>query len=462
VVSLPAGLRQRLLLPPKRAIRRVQSRAFRADGLSNVSVRLAKPILPILPTDPPGPTIVLLNDCHDQENFGAHALMDGLYRIFTDTAPNASVQPIPSHWLLDTAHGLGAFNNGGAGMRQLPAAYPAVADQFEAVAEDWLRGRGGPGADELLSRFQGTDLMVLNGEGSLYRTNLSAIRELFIAWLSKCQLGIPTIFLNGTVHLTDVMPILPAMVRKTLPVLDAVAVREPHSLRNLAHYAPRVAAQLIPDSAFVLTSEDARKTALSDFIHARIGDSPYFCFDPGPMPIDHRPGRRSALYRLIRELKDVVADAVFVRNGPADGYIEEIAEETNSLYIGAVIDYREWMTVVRDAQFLLTGRYHNAILAAIMGCPSMTLGSSSHKVHGACEMLEIIGTPYDGTDLVSQISSIADHARHYVQHRSHFHDRLTEVCERRRSETMELGSLMSGVLRSTGVRGDLGAPVTAI
>ena len=89
-----------------------------------------------------------------------------------------------------------------------------------------------------------------------------------------------------------------------------------------------------------------------------------------------------------------------MRSDPADGYVEEIAKETNSLYIDALVDYREWMTVVRDAQFLLTGRYHNPILAAIMGCPSMTLGSSSHKVHGGCEMLEIIGTPYDGTDLV--------------------------------------------------------------
>jgi len=179
------------------------------------------------------------------------------------------------------------------------------------------------------------------------------------------------------------------------------------------------------------------------------------------MPIDHRPGRRSALYCLIRALKDVAAEAVFVRNGPADGYIEEIAKETNSLYIDALVDYREWMTVVRDAQFLLTGRYHNAILAAIMGCPSMTLGSISHKVHGGCEMLEIIGTPYDGTDLVSQISSIAGHAHQYAQHRADVHDRLTAVCERRRTETMELSSLMSGVLRSSGVRDDLGARVTA-
>ena len=138
------GERRRFLLRPKRALGRLRSRAFAGDGLSDVSARLAEPMPPIVPTHPPGPTIVLLNDCHDQDNFGAHALVDGLYRILMHAAPNASVRPIPSHWLLDTSNGLGAFTNGGAGMRQLPAAYPAVADQFEAVAEDWLQGKRWP------------------------------------------------------------------------------------------------------------------------------------------------------------------------------------------------------------------------------------------------------------------------------------------------------------------------------
>lgn len=458
-MSFLADEHRRFLLHPKRAAGRIRARAIRTGGLSDVSVRFAEPRPPIAPTDRHGPKIVLLNDCGDQDNFGAHALMDGLYRILEQAAPNAYVQPIPSHWLLDTSQGLGAFTNGGAGMRQLPATYPAVADQFEPVAEDWLQGRGGPGAEELLRRFDGAALVVLNGEGSIYRTNLSAIRELFIAWFCKRHLGIPTIFVNATVHLTDVMPILPAMVRKTFPVLDAVAVREPASLRNLAHYAPRVAVRLIPDSAFAVTPEDARETSVSDYIRAGIGDAPYFCFDPGPMPIDLRPGRRPALYGLIAKLKEISAEAVFVRTDSADGRVEHLAAETGSLYIDAPIDYREWMTIVRSAQFVLTGRYHNPILAAIMGCPPMALASSSHKVHGGCEMLELIGTPYDGTDLGAQTPSMALHARRYVQDRTDLRDRLQAVCARHRSETTELSSLITTLLRSSDVHDDRGARV---
>jgi polysaccharide pyruvyl transferase WcaK-like protein len=264
-----------------------------------------------------------------------------------------------------------------------------------------------------------------------------------LAWLCKTRLGIPTVFVNATVHLTDVMPILPAMVRKTFPLLDVVTVREPLSLKNLAHYAPEVDVRLIPDSAFALSPADARETTISERIRAWIGDAPYFCFDPGPMPIDHRAGRKSALYHLITELKHVTPAVVFVRSDPADRYVESIAEETNSLYVDATANYREWMTVVRDAQFVVTGRYHNPILAAIMGCPSITLASSSHKVHGGCEMIELIGSPYDGTDLLSETPSIVNHARRYVEQRADIRDRLLAVCERRRSETRQLASLVS-------------------
>jgi polysaccharide pyruvyl transferase WcaK-like protein len=265
-----------------------------------------------------------------------------------------------------------------------------------------------------------------------------------LAWLCKSRLEIPTVFVNATVHLTDVVPILPAMVRKTLPVLDAVAVREPFSLRNLGHYVPAIEPLLIPDSAFALTPDDACPTSMTDRVGDRFGDAPYFCFDPGPMPVDDRPGRASALYRLIMALKEVVPEAVFVRGDPTDNAIAGIAAETGSLHLGSRVDYREWMTLVKGAQFLVTGRYHNPILGAIMGCPSISLASSSHKVHGACELLELVGSPYDPTDLATQTASIVDHARRYVASRTEIGAGLRQVCERRRSETARLGSLVAG------------------
>jgi polysaccharide pyruvyl transferase WcaK-like protein len=444
-----------------RVARPLVNRAGPPKTVSDASARFADPLPPIRPSAGAGPTIVLLNDCQDQDNFGAIALVDGLVRILQDAVPQATIAPIPSHWLLDVSGGFGAFANRGAGLRQLYAAYPAIADQFESVADDWLRGDAGPGAQELLKRLRRAELVVLNGEGSVYRTNVSAIRELFLAWLCKARLGIPTVFVNATVHLTDVMPILPAMARKTLPILDAVAVREPYSLRNLEHYVPEVDVRLIPDSAFALVPDDARATPMTGRVRARFGDAPYFCFDPGPMPIDDRPGRVSAVYRLIMGLKDVVPHAVFVRGDPSDNLVDGIAEETDSLHFGDTADYHEWMTVVRDAEFLVTGRYHNLILSAVMGCPAISFASSSHKIHGACELLESVGHPYDPTDLSTVAASIVDHARGYAEHRAAIGAELQQVCARRRNEVAELGSLVAVLLSQSRASGGAAEPVLA-
>lgn len=415
---------------------------------SSAPTRFLEPIGPVAPSDPPGPTLVLLNDCRDQINYGANALVDGLLAILAHSMPSTTIRPIPSHWLIDTAHGLGAFINDGEGLRQPEAIFPTVADQFEEIADEWMQGRGGPGAQEFLDRFEGGDLVVLNGEGSIYRTNLSSIRELFLAWLCKQRLGIPTIFVNGTLHLTDVVPVLPAMVRKTFSILDAVAVREAWSLRNLRHYAPDVDASLFPDSAFVFTPDDARETPAVRAIRDQIGDSAYFCFDPGAMPMDDRARESSALHQLISALKRTAPRPVFVASAPADRYIERIARETGSIYVDTITDYREFMALVADAQFLVSGRYHNVILAAIMGCPSITFASTTHKVHGACEMLDaLVGSPYDGTHLRPRLDVIEQHARDHVEARINLRDRLQEVCQRRRAEVLQLGPFIDNVAR---------------
>jgi hypothetical protein len=444
------------------AARSIRAGSRRSGEASASSDPFAAPIGPIAPSTPSGPTVVLVNDCRDQVNYGSNALVDGLIGILFDRMPNATILPIPAHWLIDAAHGFGAFVKAGEGLRQPRAKFPTVADEFDAVADAWMEGRGGPGAPAFLSRLDRADVVVVNGEGSLYRTNLSAVRELFLAWLARERLGIPTVFVNGSSHLTDVMPVLPAMVRKTFPRLDAVAVREAPSLRNLAEHAPGVAAQLFPDSAFVHTTGEARETPAVTVVREQVGENPYFCFAPGPLPMDHRSPKRSALYQMICMLKGAASHAVFVATGPADRYIEKVARETESLYVDSILDYREWMALVADAQFAATGRYHNTILAAVMGCPSITFGSTTHKVHGACEMLEgVVGSPYDGTDLLPRLDAIERQARAYTERRFDVRDRLQEICGRRRAEALELGRLVADVMRPETRRGiDVNAATT--
>jgi polysaccharide pyruvyl transferase WcaK-like protein len=362
---------------------------------------------------PNAPTVLVINDCRDQINYGAEALVEGLHRIITAAIPEHTLRVIPSHWL-DEAGIPSAFHEGDSLVHPGESAvWPEVADQFECVAEEWLAGRGGHGAAAYLEKLEGVDIVVLNGEGSMYRTNISAVRELFLAWFAKTKLGIPTVFLNGTVQLTLIMPVLPAMVRKTFRVLDAVAVRGPYSLRNLQQFVPDIPIRLFPDAALALPVEtDSPSPGVTAMFQA-LGNTDFFCFDPGPMIIDYRFGKRSSLYRLITEVKKLGPQAVMVVSGPSEAaMLKRLAADTDSVFLEQQPSYRDLMAVLARAKFQISGRNHNLILGARVGCPAVAIASISHKVHGVCEQLGF-SAPYDGTDLWSSIERItADVASH--------------------------------------------------
>ena len=165
------------------------------------------------------------------------------------------------------------------------------------------------------------------------------------------------------------------------------------------------------------------------------------------MPIDHTPTRRSALFELIVRLKRLAGQAVLVSSAPADEYIEAVADETQSVYVDTLGEYQEFMALVQGAEFLVSGRYHNPILAAIVGCPSIALASSSHKVHGTCEMLDgLVGTPFDGTDLRSSFDAIETTAARHLEQRATLRIELQELCDRRRTEAHQLGEVVAEAL----------------
>jgi polysaccharide pyruvyl transferase WcaK-like protein len=409
----------------------------------------SQPPNPVGPRWPSGekhyPTFLLLNDCRDQANYGAEALMEGLIRILHSAIPDHRLRLIPSHWLIDASFGFASFHNGSS-LSQPEAMWPEVADQFECIADEWLAGRGGRGADTYLESLDGVDLVILNGEGSMYRANLSAVRELFLAWLAKTRLGIPTVFINGLVHLTLVVPILPAMMRKTFRVLDAITVRDPYSLRNVQTFLPEIPVKLVPDSALALPVEVDNPSPGVGALFNELGDREFFCFDPGPMPIDYRFRKRSSLYRLITEIKQLVPLAVMVASATAEKpMLQQLAADTDSIYLEHQPSYRDLMAVLARARFQITGRNHNPVLGALVGCPAISLGSSSHKVHGICELLGF-DAPYDGTDLWSSIERIRSHAARHLARGTALRDEIRANAARLAGESFEMGLIVKQIL----------------
>jgi hypothetical protein len=60
----------------------------------------------------------------------------------------------------------------------------------------------------------------------------------------------------------------------------------------------------------------------------------------------------------------------------------------------------------------------------------------------------LIGSPYDGTDVLSELDAISDQAATYVENRDGLAERLRATCQRRRDEAFELGNFAVNAMRA--------------
>ena len=407
-------------------------------------------------------TILLLNDTSDHNNWGSIAGAEALKSIISKSCPGSRIESINSRWTTSHFRRLPASLGGAVYCRSnkilnrlsKPFLFtPSVVDDFELVADEWLSGRGGAATREVLEKLNDADLVVFHAEGATYRNNESAIRCLFTLWLAKTRLGIPALFLNGSVTLTEVDPVLPAMVAKTFTAIDGVAVREPFSHRNVRRWVPNIDVELIPDAVFFFSpvqldeaSPEIRRTL------QRFEKDDFFCVSLSMLQ-PMQPGymrfgvENSAMFALIEALKGLRMQPVLLARDVEDQRImRDLARATDSVFLGPEFHFRDIQAVLSRASFLISGRFHHLILAAISGCPGIPLRTSSHKVDGLNELLNERGSKvFDPTDLWPNIDAIVDRAREILEDR----DARTRIASRAstfRSQVERLGEMVRDVL----------------
>ena len=320
------------------------------------------------------PRILLLNDTRDQNNWGSVALTEALIAILTDACPEMALRCIPSISLWTST------SPGGATTMVLPD----LADDYEETAAAWQSGKGGREADAFITQVRWADLVIYNGEGSVYRRNHSAVKALFMSWYARKILNKPCAYLNGGLHLTHVEPFLPPMARRTLVELDAVSIRESWSLRCAQEFVPGVTPELLPDSVFYYacqpTAAPVQAKAPED-----LAPGGYFCVSGGQMPHSLVRGNDAPLCRLIRALQAKGLKAVILAREDEDQYLARVAETCGCSFHGPELGVGEVLGILRSAALQLSGRYHHFIFGSLWGVPAIGFAAMSHKVQGVAE-----------------------------------------------------------------------------
>lgn len=367
--------------------------------------------------------VLILNDGTKYENWGIKACIDGLRNILKEGFDEENVLSLDHqfmHKLYDFEphiFGRPLFLENSRIAKKFFKPFiltPKIADEFEYVAKEWMEGRGGKGADKFIAQAKGVDIVVFNAEGSTYRDNICGIRGLFMLWFAKNKLRKKTAFVNGSVTLTMVQAILPAMVRRVAQEIDMFAVREQYSKDSIVSFYPELEdkIQVFADSVFTL-----KKGESSAYQNSPFKNKPYFVFSFSMLPMDYsRSLDQSAVLFLIKALQQKIPNAVFLAKDSEDQILKDLAEKTGSYFVGPEYSYDDVMDILENALFLCSGRYHHLIFATMVGCPVIPLHTSSHKIFGLSEFFnKNMIKPIDPTDLWNTSEKIIKEADNILE-----------------------------------------------
>lgn len=190
--------------------------------------------------------------------------------------------------------------------------------------------------------------------------------------------------MNGSVTLSDIDPMLPAIVEKTFSCITGVTLREPKSYRTVIERWPDLKSKvfLAPDSAFyeIYANDDAPINEID------LPDN-YFCFSTSMMPIDFNENKEnSSLVNLLLDLSSRFGTPVILARDIEDQFLNSLSKYLDCVVIGKRFSCEDVIEIIKGGQFLLSGRYHHLIFSYLSGTPFIALDTTSHKIKGLVEL----------------------------------------------------------------------------
>ena len=415
--------------------------------------------------------ILLINDNTAHANWGAQASPPSLVKVLLEGLPGSSITTLSHAWLANSFYrrmhslfgGRLITEEHGRSINSIlhrcssqVSFYPQVVDDFDYWADEWMAGRGGPQAINFLNLARKADIVIYNGENSIYRNTQEGCHGIFLLWLTKTRLGKTSCIVNHTAQLTGVLPIMSSMVKHVFPFLDLVSVREPCSLANLQAMGI-TNAELYPDVVFAL-SPDTYSRERADHWRRQNGllNQGYFCLSASGLPVS-MPQRQwdGEIASLVRELKTLGLQAVLMAKDPWCLPLVEVARRTDSIFFGPEHEYHDLWPLFEGASFLVSGHYHYVIFGSMVGCPFIPMTANNHKMQGVCEHLNWERTtPFDVTSLRSCRNDIVKEARRLRDNRPQISDELSRRSKEMHSEALRLGKRIAFATRASGGLGD--------
>lgn len=283
------------------------------------------------------------------------------------------------------------------------------------------------------------DLVVINGEGSIYDQQRKGRMMLFIAYLAKKYFNKPCILVNHTADVHD--PIMFEMASYVYPLLDDVIFREPLSSEACSDFLKKENSLLAADAAFTYRpisdsswlSVVGREGYFSIWPDSAVGfdpKKPYICV--GGSSIYLRPDRPSydsvpGFIKLCKRLQEQIAPVVLTAPCQTDEKIfRPIAKELNLPLIALSTPTQQAVDILGNASVYISGRWHPSILALTGGTPIVTLTANTYKTQALIEQIELNAPTFNALKLHEEIEGIVKLTHFYIKEGNGLRERIRQ------------------------------------
>ncbi|TDO95988.1 polysaccharide pyruvyl transferase family protein [Marinomonas balearica] len=222
-----------------------------------------------------------------------------------------------------------------------------------------------------------SDVVLINGEGSIYDSQRKGFFLLTLAHYSKSIMGKPTFMVNHTCSLTDRS--MRNFVDKIYPKLDGVLFREEVSQNEYKALNQADTFEVVPDAAYYYFRKVKIKSQYLDSKKIKkicLGGSSFFgridryYKDPVASYIDLIKKLRGKGYSIVFACADEVDEAIYLR-------IKEAIRDLDSIPLQTPTN--DILDSLSGCDLHISGRWHPAILAACVNVPTISLSANTFK-----------------------------------------------------------------------------------
>jgi len=280
---------------------------------------------------------------------------------------------------------------------------PTTASEFRPMAEEFLKEDS---YHPLVSKIQNSEVVLINGEGSIHGCNRQARCLLFIAFLAT-KMNKPTYIVNHTLETSD--PVTRNMVKVVYPKLNKAVFREPESIKQLP-YDLDVDYILAADAAFrfkptknkdwTVDRINSLCTKYNDKSYNLDAKEPYVCIG-GSSAFRDRPGYNpSSFYiNLIEEIKQDIQVVLTVSGESDQSIFQKVSSATNTPLIPVETSFRDAVELLGNSSVYFGGRWHASIFALRGGSSLIPIAGNTHKIHGLIRYINSDQYVFDPTEL---------------------------------------------------------------